>query len=225
MAGPQIGGSSSRVSLGIPTVKIEIWGSGFLLFQLLLWELGDGLVLSQGKGPSWWLLRIMNWLWFGLPHLSCIAPSSSLCVVEGAASLLLCLGISFSEPALKCLPFLKSYPVSFPGGMRYHLLSPEDREELVDGTRPRRKKHDYRIALFGGSQPQSCRYFNPKVTPLSPPSYLKALRHTPTLSSNNSYLYSCWLIMFFHIPVVIIFIYRKGNWGSDFRCFHHFPGA
>lgn len=50
------------------------------------------------------------------------------------------------------------------GGMRYHLLSPEDREELVDGTRPRRKKHDYRIALFGGSQPQSCRYFNPKVT-------------------------------------------------------------
>lgn len=50
------------------------------------------------------------------------------------------------------------------GGMRYHLLSPEDREELVEGTRPRRKKHDYRIALFGGSQPQSCRYFNPKVT-------------------------------------------------------------
>ncbi|CAJ0966197.1 unnamed protein product [Ranitomeya imitator] len=47
-------------------------------------------------------------------------------------------------------------------GMRYHLLSPEDREELADGTRPRRKKHDYRIALFGGSQPQSCRYFNPK---------------------------------------------------------------
>ena len=48
-------------------------------------------------------------------------------------------------------------------GMRYHPLSPEDREELVDGTRPRRKKHDYRIALFGGSQPQSCRYFNPKL--------------------------------------------------------------
>ena len=44
-------------------------------------------------------------------------------------------------------------------GMRYHPLSPEDREELVEGTRPRRKKHDYRIALFGGSQPQSCRYF------------------------------------------------------------------
>ena len=48
-------------------------------------------------------------------------------------------------------------------GMRYHPLSPEDREELVEGTRPRRKKHDYRIALFGGSQPQSCRYFNPKL--------------------------------------------------------------
>ncbi len=51
----------------------------------------------------------------------------------------------------------------FSGGMRYHLLSPEDREELGESSRPRRKKHDYRIALFGGSQPQSCRYFNPKV--------------------------------------------------------------
>ncbi|KAK1172950.1 hypothetical protein AOXY_G5658 [Acipenser oxyrinchus oxyrinchus] len=47
-------------------------------------------------------------------------------------------------------------------GMRYHLLSPEDREELGESSRPRRKKHDYRIALFGGSQQQSCRYFNPK---------------------------------------------------------------
>lgn len=50
------------------------------------------------------------------------------------------------------------------GGMRYHLLSLEDREDLGESSRPRRKKHDYRIALFGGSQPQSCRYFNPKVT-------------------------------------------------------------
>lgn len=50
-----------------------------------------------------------------------------------------------------------------PGGMRYHLLSLEDREDLGESSRPRRKKHDYRIALFGGSQPQSCRYFNPKV--------------------------------------------------------------
>uniref|UniRef100_A0A668W2N0 BTB domain-containing protein n=1 Tax=Oreochromis aureus TaxID=47969 RepID=A0A668W2N0_OREAU len=48
------------------------------------------------------------------------------------------------------------------GGMRYHLLSLEDREDLGESSRPRRKKHDYRIALFGGSQPQSCRYFNPK---------------------------------------------------------------
>lgn len=47
--------------------------------------------------------------------------------------------------------------------MRYHLLSLEDREDLGERSRPRRKKHDYRIALFGGSQPQSCRYFNPKV--------------------------------------------------------------
>jgi hypothetical protein len=47
--------------------------------------------------------------------------------------------------------------------MRYHLLSLEDREDLGESSRSRRKKHDYRIALFGGSQPQSCRYFNPKV--------------------------------------------------------------
>lgn len=47
--------------------------------------------------------------------------------------------------------------------MRYHLLSLEDREDLGERSRPRRKKHDYRVALFGGSQPQSCRYFNPKV--------------------------------------------------------------
>ena len=47
--------------------------------------------------------------------------------------------------------------------MRYHLLSLEDREDLGESSRPRRKKHDYRIALFGGSQPQSCRYFNPNV--------------------------------------------------------------
>lgn len=47
--------------------------------------------------------------------------------------------------------------------MRYHLLSLEDREDLGESSRPRRKKHDYRVALFGGSQPQSCRYFNPKV--------------------------------------------------------------
>ena len=74
-----------------------------------------------------------------------------------------------SPPHLKhpfpCMSYTGSamVVVFLPGGMRYHLLSPEDREELVEGTRPRRKKHDYRIALFGGSQPQSCRYFNPKV--------------------------------------------------------------
>lgn len=53
--------------------------------------------------------------------------------------------------------------LSVQGGMRYHLLSLEDREDLGESSRPRRKKHDYRVALFGGSQPQSCRYFNPKV--------------------------------------------------------------
>ncbi|KAK9396327.1 Kelch like family member 7 [Crotalus adamanteus] len=64
-----------------------------------------------------------------------------------------------AEPLIQDNPECLKMVIS---GMRYHLLSPEDREELVDGTRPRRKKHEYRIALFGGSQPQSCRYFNPK---------------------------------------------------------------
>lgn len=69
------------------------------------------------------------------------------------------------KPLYPCMSYNGSATVVvfLAGGMRYHLLSPEDREELVEGTRPRRKKHDYRIALFGGSQPQSCRYFNPKV--------------------------------------------------------------
>ncbi|KAM4794108.1 kelch-like protein 7 isoform 3-T3 [Cyanocitta cristata] len=65
-----------------------------------------------------------------------------------------------AEPLIQDNPECLKMVIS---GMRYHLLSPEDREELVEGTRPRRKKHDYRIALFGGSQPQSCRYFNPKI--------------------------------------------------------------
>ncbi|KAJ8397297.1 hypothetical protein AAFF_G00441310 [Aldrovandia affinis] len=64
-----------------------------------------------------------------------------------------------AEPLIQDNPECLKMVIS---GMRYHLLSPEDREELGESSRPRRRKHDYRIALFGGSQPQSCRYFNPK---------------------------------------------------------------
>ncbi|XP_062384862.1 kelch-like protein 7 [Sardina pilchardus] len=64
-----------------------------------------------------------------------------------------------AEPLIQDNPECLKMVIS---GMRYHLLSPEDREELGESSRPRRKKHDFRIALFGGSQPQSCRYFNPK---------------------------------------------------------------
>ncbi|XP_055732599.1 kelch-like protein 7 isoform X3 [Salvelinus fontinalis] len=64
-----------------------------------------------------------------------------------------------AEPLIQDNPECLKMVIS---GMRYHLLCPEDREELGENSRPRRKKHDYRIALFGGSQPQSCRYFNPK---------------------------------------------------------------
>lgn len=65
--------------------------------------------------------------------------------------------------------------------MRYHLLSLEDREDLGESSRPRRKKHDYRIALFGGSQPQSCRYFNPKVPDITN----KQILGVKTVSSLN----------------------------------------
>ncbi|XP_003968914.1 kelch-like protein 7 isoform X1 [Takifugu rubripes] len=64
-----------------------------------------------------------------------------------------------AEPLIQDNPQCLKMVIS---GMRYHLLSLEDREDLGESSRPRRKKHDYRIALFGGSQPQSCRYFNPK---------------------------------------------------------------
>ncbi|XP_028254424.1 kelch-like protein 7 [Parambassis ranga] len=66
-----------------------------------------------------------------------------------------------AEPLIQDNPQCLKMVIS---GMRYHLLSLEDREDLGESSRPRRKKHDYRIALFGGSQPQSCRYFNPKDT-------------------------------------------------------------
>ncbi|ROI69401.1 Kelch-like protein 7 [Anabarilius grahami] len=59
----------------------------------------------------------------------------------------------------------QQYIVDILGKVRFPLVSKnflKDREELGESSRPRRKKHDYRIALFGGSQPQSCRYFNPK---------------------------------------------------------------
>ncbi|XP_068603138.1 kelch-like protein 7 [Brachionichthys hirsutus] len=64
-----------------------------------------------------------------------------------------------AEPLIQDNPQCLKMVIS---GMRYHLLSLEDREDLGESSRARRKKHDYRIALFGGSQPLSCRYFNPK---------------------------------------------------------------
>uniref|UniRef100_A0A3Q1ELZ6 Kelch-like family member 7 n=1 Tax=Acanthochromis polyacanthus TaxID=80966 RepID=A0A3Q1ELZ6_9TELE len=48
------------------------------------------------------------------------------------------------------------------GGMRYHLLSLKDHRDLGANTRHRLKKRDYRIAVFGGSQPELWRYFNPE---------------------------------------------------------------
>ena len=50
-----------------------------------------------------------------------------------------------AEPLIQDNPECLKMVIS---GMRYHPLSPENREELVEGTRPRRKKHDYRIAVW-----------------------------------------------------------------------------
>ena len=61
-----------------------------------------------------------------------------------------------TEPLIQDNPECLKMVIS---GMKYHFLSLENWEELAEGKRPRRRKHDYWIALFGGSQPQSCRYF------------------------------------------------------------------
>ena len=66
-----------------------------------------------------------------------------------------------TEPLIQDNPECLKMVIS---GVKYHFLSQENWEELAEGKRPRRKKHDYWIAPFGGSQPQSCRYFfNPKL--------------------------------------------------------------
>ncbi|XP_013386442.1 kelch-like protein 7 isoform X2 [Lingula anatina] len=50
------------------------------------------------------------------------------------------------------------------GGMQYHLLGEEERRaaETVSTVTPRRKKYDFQIACFGGSETGTCQYFNPK---------------------------------------------------------------
>lgn len=125
---------------------------------------------------------------------------------------LLYLGVSFSSA-------WSSWRVGMyfsPGGMRYHLLSPEDREELVEGTRPRRKKHDYRIALFGGSQPQSCRYFNPKVTFIlvfACKSTEQIDRHLPPIvMTQRCYRLWCSFIDLMRYTVRSRFTYKETGW-------------
>ena len=47
--------------------------------------------------------------------------------------------------------------------MNHHLLANEEKEELQLATvKPRVKKYEYQIALFGGSEPATCQYFDPK---------------------------------------------------------------
>ncbi|XP_042291547.1 kelch-like protein 7 isoform X1 [Thunnus maccoyii] len=73
--------------------------------------------------------------------------------------------ITFLSRTVQAEPLIQENPQCLKmvtSAMRYHLLSLEDREDLGESSRPRRKKHDYQIALFGGSQLKSCRYFNPK---------------------------------------------------------------
>ncbi len=52
--------------------------------------------------------------------------------------------------------------------MQYHLLTKDSKTDQVESSsisiRPRVQKHDYQIAMFGGSEPQTCQHFNPKGT-------------------------------------------------------------
>ena len=48
-------------------------------------------------------------------------------------------------------------------GMQYHLMGKEKTDHTyTDRIRPRVQKHDYQIAMFGGSEAQTCQLFNPK---------------------------------------------------------------
>ena len=48
-------------------------------------------------------------------------------------------------------------------GMQYHLVGKERTDHTyTDRIRPRVQKHDYQIAMFGGSEAQTCQLFNPK---------------------------------------------------------------
>ena len=47
--------------------------------------------------------------------------------------------------------------------MQYHLMGKEKTDHTyTDRIRPRVQKHDYQIAMFGGSEAQTCQLFNPK---------------------------------------------------------------
>ena len=47
--------------------------------------------------------------------------------------------------------------------MQYHLIGKEKTDHTyADRIRPRVQKHDYQVAMFGGSEPQTCQLFNPK---------------------------------------------------------------
>ena len=48
-------------------------------------------------------------------------------------------------------------------GLRYHVMSAEERRQSnLHNLKPRRKKYDYRVAVLGGSEENTCQYFNCK---------------------------------------------------------------
>ncbi|XP_078621996.1 kelch-like protein 7 [Branchiostoma floridae x Branchiostoma japonicum] len=65
-----------------------------------------------------------------------------------------------SEPLLQdkpeCLKMIMS-------GMKYHLLDEEERAEMKEQTTLRKKKHDFQIAMFGGSEKSCCQVFDHKT--------------------------------------------------------------
>ncbi|KAI8516083.1 protein homodimerization [Branchiostoma belcheri] len=65
-----------------------------------------------------------------------------------------------SEPLLQdkpeCLKMIMT-------GMKYHLLEEAERMEIKEQTALRKKKHDFQIAMFGGSEQSCCQTFDHKT--------------------------------------------------------------
>ena len=70
-------------------------------------------------------------------------------------------------------------------GMQYHLMGKGKSDHTyTDRIRPRVQKHDYQIAMFGGSEAQTCQLFNPKGKKKQVVGVLHAMKEVYILASD-----------------------------------------